>query len=97
MYHALLRKARHYKNYQDVYKRQINATAGSGYNWISEKAQLNLGFTYGDRFFPSFSISYAGNMVGVALTTEGECGLDMELQRATRGFHSCLLYTSSNC
>ena len=33
------------------YKRTINATAGSGYNWISEKAQLNLGFTYGDRFF----------------------------------------------
>ena len=27
------------------YKRTINATAGSGYNWISEKAQLNLGFT----------------------------------------------------
>lgn len=33
------------------YKRTLNATAGSGYNWISEKAQLNLGFTYGDRFF----------------------------------------------
>lgn len=33
------------------YKRTINATAGSGYNWISEKAQLNMGFTYGDRFF----------------------------------------------
>ena len=33
------------------YKRTISATAGSGYNWISEKAQLNLGFTYGDRFF----------------------------------------------
>lgn len=33
------------------YKRTITATAGSGYNWISEKAQLNLGFTYGDRFF----------------------------------------------
>lgn len=33
------------------YKRIITATAGSGYNWISEKAQLNLGFTYGDRFF----------------------------------------------
>ncbi|QIU93323.1 TonB-dependent receptor [Bacteroides faecium] len=33
------------------YKRTIAATAGSGYNWISEKAQLNLGFTYGDRFF----------------------------------------------
>lgn len=33
------------------YKRTITATAGSGYNRISEKAQLNLGFTYGDRFF----------------------------------------------
>ena len=33
------------------YKRVISATAGTGYNWISEKAQLNLGFTYGDRFF----------------------------------------------
>ncbi|WP_044268598.1 TonB-dependent receptor [Bacteroides timonensis] len=33
------------------YKRFISATAGTGYNWISEKAQLNLGFTYGDRFF----------------------------------------------
>ena len=33
------------------YKRTITATAGTGYNWISEKAQLNLGFTYGDRFF----------------------------------------------
>lgn len=41
-----------------------------------------------DKNLPSFSIAYAGNMVGVALTTEGECGLDMELQRATRGFHS---------
>lgn len=33
------------------YKRIITATAGTGYNWVSEKAQLNLGFTYGDRFF----------------------------------------------
>ena len=33
------------------YKRTIAATAGTGYNWVSEKAQLNLGFTYGDRFF----------------------------------------------
>lgn len=33
------------------YKRTLTATAGSGYNWISEKAQLNLGLTYGDRFF----------------------------------------------
>jgi phosphopantetheinyl transferase len=31
-----------------------------------------------------FSISYAGNIVGVALTTEGDCGLDMELQHASR-------------
>ena len=37
---------------------------------------------------PRFSVAYAGNIVGVALTTEGECGLDMELQRATRGFLS---------
>lgn len=35
---------------------------------------------------PRFSIAYTGNIVGVALTTEGDCGLDMELQRATRGF-----------
>ena len=33
------------------YKCYIAATAGSGYNGVSEKAQLNLGFTYGDRFF----------------------------------------------
>ena len=33
------------------YKRVINATAGSGYSWVSEKPQLNLGFTYGDRYF----------------------------------------------
>lgn len=41
-----------------------------------------------DSNLPAFSIACAGNLVGVALTTEGECGLDMELQRATRGFHS---------
>lgn len=33
------------------YKRTIAATAGTGYNQISQKAQLNLGLTYGDRFF----------------------------------------------
>lgn len=33
------------------YKRVLNATVGSGYNWVSEKPQLNLGLTYGDRFF----------------------------------------------
>ena len=42
------------------YKRIISATAGSGYNWVSEKAQLNLGFTYGDRFF--------NNKLGVILS-----------------------------
>ncbi|POT55785.1 hypothetical protein C3432_22435 [Citrobacter amalonaticus] len=41
-----------------------------------------------DKNLPGFSVSYAGNIVGVALSTEGECGLDMELQRATRAFHS---------
>lgn len=32
-------------------KRMFNATAGSGYNAVSKKAQLNFGLTYGDRFF----------------------------------------------
>ena len=31
-----------------------------------------------DKNLPGFSISYAGNIVGVVLTTEGTCGLDME-------------------
>lgn len=29
----------------------LNATAGSGYNWISRKAQLNFGITVGNRLF----------------------------------------------
>lgn len=29
----------------------LNAVAGTGYNWISRKAQLNLGLTVGSRFF----------------------------------------------
>ncbi|AIQ99160.1 4'-phosphopantetheinyl transferase family protein [Pluralibacter gergoviae] len=36
---------------------------------------------------PRFSIAYAGNIVGVALTTGSECGLGMELQRATRSVY----------
>ncbi|AUU03872.1 4'-phosphopantetheinyl transferase family protein [Raoultella planticola] len=40
-----------------------------------------------DPHLPRFSISYAGNIVGVSLTTEGDCGLDMELQHASRGVH----------
>lgn len=43
---------------------------------------------FADSSLPSFSLAYAGNLVGVAIATEGECGLDMELQRATRSFHS---------
>jgi len=42
---------------------------------------------FGDPELPRFSIAYTGNIVGVALSTEGDCGLDMELQRATRSFH----------
>ena len=33
------------------YNRVFNATVGTGYNWVSDKMQLNLGTTYGDRFF----------------------------------------------
>lgn len=29
----------------------LNATAGTGYNWISRKAQMNFGLTLGNRFF----------------------------------------------
>ena len=39
---------------------------------------------FSDRQLPRFSIAYTGNIVGVALTTEGDCGLDMELQRTVR-------------
>ncbi|MCU6204639.1 4'-phosphopantetheinyl transferase family protein, partial [Enterobacter cloacae] len=42
---------------------------------------------FADPELPRFSIAYTGNIIGVALTTEGDCGLDMELQRATRSFH----------
>ncbi|MNZ54046.1 holo-(acyl carrier protein) synthase 2 [compost metagenome] len=42
---------------------------------------------FADPELPRFSVSYTGNIVGVALTTEGDCGLDMELQRVTHSFH----------
>jgi TonB-dependent receptor len=32
------------------YKRTVSATAGSGWNWVSDRAQLNLGLVYGERF-----------------------------------------------
>lgn len=41
-----------------------------------------------DELLPRFSISYAGNIVGVALSTEGDCGLDMELPHASRSLPS---------
>ena len=34
-----------------------------------------------DPTLPDFSVAYAGNMVGVLLAPEGQCGLDMSLQR----------------
>ena len=36
---------------QSPYRQMFNVTVGSGYNWISDKPQWNLGMTYGDRFF----------------------------------------------
>lgn len=47
----------------------ISATAGSGFNPISRKALLNLGFTYGNRFFNDrfgmmVSASYNNNPAG---------------------------------
>ena len=51
------------------YKRFITATAGTGYNAVSDKMNLNLGFTYGDRFFNDklgvmASVSYQNNPAG---------------------------------
>lgn len=33
------------------YKQRISGTVGSGYNFLSDKADLNLSLVYGDRFF----------------------------------------------
>jgi len=54
---------------------------------------------FADPELPRFSIAYAGNIVGLALTTEGDCGLDMELQRAFRapdGSHAHDVYPLSS-
>ena len=61
-------------------KRMFNATAGSGYNAVSKKAQLNLGLTYGDRFFKDklglmFSGSYQ-NAPGGSDNAEFEYDVD---------------------
>lgn len=62
------------------YKRVLNATAGSGYNWVSDKLQLNLGLTYGDRYFNDklgvmLAASYQ-NAPGGADNTEFEYDVD---------------------
>ena len=62
------------------YKRVFNVTAGTGYNWISDKMQLNLGATWGDRFFNDkfgimAAISYQNSPAG-SDNTEFEYDLD---------------------
>ncbi len=49
--------------------RRITATAGSGYNLISEKPTFNLGFSYGDRYLDNklgmmLAVSYMNNPAG---------------------------------
>ena len=49
--------------------RRITAMAGSGYNFISEKPILNLGFSYGDRYLNDklgmvLAVSYQNNPAG---------------------------------
>lgn len=62
------------------YKRVLNATVGSGYNWVSDDMQLNLGVTYGDRFFNDrLGLMVAGsyqNTPGGADNTEFEYDVD---------------------
>lgn len=62
------------------YDRVLNATVGSGYNAVSDKMQLNLGLTYGDRFFNDklglmMAASYQ-NSPGGADNTEFEYDVD---------------------
>ncbi len=64
------------------YRRVFNVTAGTGYNWISDKMQLNLGATWGDRFFNDkfgimAAISYQNSPAG-SDNTEFEYDLDDE-------------------
>lgn len=52
----------------------VNAVAGSGYNWISRKAQMNFGLTLGNRFLDDrmgviLSASY-NNAPGGSYNTE---------------------------
>ena len=62
------------------YRRVFNVTAGTGYNWISDKLQLNLGATWGDRFFNDkfgimAAVSYQNSPAG-SDNTEFEYDLD---------------------
>lgn len=62
------------------YDRVLNATVGTGYNAVSDKMQLNLGLTYGDRFFNGklglmMAASYQ-NSPGGADNTEFEYDVD---------------------
>lgn len=62
------------------YKRVFNVTAGTGYNWISDKFRLDLGATWGDRFFNDkfgimAAISYQNSPAG-SDNTEFEYDLD---------------------
>ena len=47
----------------------FGAVAGTGYNWISRKAQMNFGLTAGSRFFNNrlgamLAVSYKNDPVG---------------------------------
>ncbi|EHM50172.1 MAG: hypothetical protein LBU96_10560 [Yokenella regensburgei] len=52
------------------------------------RSQANGKPAFSDPELPRFSMAYTGNIVGVALTTEGDCGLDMELQHSLGSVHS---------
>lgn len=62
------------------YDRVFNATVGTGYNIVSDKMNLNLGLTYGDRFFDKklglmVAASYQNNPLG-SDNTEFEYDVD---------------------
>ena len=62
------------------YRRTFNATVGTGYNWISDKLQANVGLSYGERFFNDklgimAAISYQNAPVG-SDNTEFEYDID---------------------
>ncbi|WP_312952339.1 hypothetical protein [Superficieibacter sp.] len=48
-----------------------------------------------DNMLPRFSIAYTGNIVGVALTTEGDCGLALALQRPAAQGNERYSFTSN--